>query len=42
MFSFKWHFLEASEGTVILLEYEDFSDKPMFQDWGQSKLKLHV
>ena len=41
-FSFKWHFLAASEGTVILLEYEDFSDIPMFQDWEQSTLKLHV
>ena len=24
------------------LSYEDFSDIPMFQDWGQSRLKLHV
>ena len=24
------------------LSYEDFSDIPMFQDWGQSTLKLHV
>ena len=23
-FSLKWHFLTASEGTVILLQYEDF------------------
>ena len=23
------------------LSYEDFSDIPMFQDWGQSTLKLH-
>ena len=23
-FSLKWHFLAASEGTVILLHYEDF------------------
>ena len=41
-FSFKWHFLAASEGTIIVLEYEDFSDIPMIQDWGQSTLKLHV
>ena len=33
---FQWfHFREG-------LSYEEFSDIPMFQDWGQSILKLHV
>ena len=33
---FQWFYFR--EG----LSYEDFSDIPMFQDWGQSTLKLHV
>ena len=33
---FQWFYFR--EG----LSYEDFSDIPLFQDWGQSTFKLHV
>ena len=33
---FQWFYFR--EG----LSYEDFSDIPMFRDWGQSTFKLHV